>query len=86
MDAEDRGHTHQRKKIEMLDVMNSEFYKKKITLETLSQFQLVCENFAYLCQPGDFDLHCGGLEETNTHMGWLCAQEDKDMMNSKSST
>lgn len=44
------------------------FTKKTITLVTLSQFQLVCENFAYLRQPGDFDLHCGGLEETNTQM------------------
>lgn len=55
MDAEDTEVT--RRKIEMLDVMNLEFYKKKkITLVTLSQFQLVCENFAYLRQPSDFDL------------------------------
>lgn len=50
MDAEDTEVT--RRKTETLDVMNSEFKK----LVTLSQFQLVCENFAYLRQPGDFDL------------------------------
>lgn len=44
----------------------TEFYKSSDPV-TLLQFQLVCENFAYLCQPGDFDLHRGGLDETKTH-------------------
>lgn len=61
--CEQRTHTSRSKKDHMADIYQS------AAPETLLHFQLVCEDFAYLRQPGDFDLHRGGLDETKTHRG-----------------
>lgn len=52
----------------MLNKIKSGISKKEVdtVIKTLSQFQLVGENLSDLCQPGDFDLQRGRLDEITT--------------------